>query len=208
TLLQNGFGGHRIEGIGDKHVPWIHNVRNTDMVIALDDELTIRLMRLFNERVGRDLLVSAGVPEPLVESLDLLGISGIGNMIAAIKMARYYELTGHDIVVTVLTDSMELYASRMHELTDERGTYTANDAIRDHEALMRVGTDSMVELRYPDRKRVHNLKYYTWVEQQGRELEELNRQWYDYHRYWSHERLADRIDDRIRAFNDRVGHRS
>ncbi|MCH9007516.1 pyridoxal-phosphate dependent enzyme, partial [candidate division KSB1 bacterium] len=52
TLLQNGYGGHRIEGIGDKHVPWIHNVRNTDMVVAVDDAACMNLIRLFNEPAG------------------------------------------------------------------------------------------------------------------------------------------------------------
>ena len=204
TLLQNGFGGHRIEGIGDKHVPWIHNVRNTDMVVAVDDELTVRLMRLMNEEAGREYLVSAGAPAELVGTLDLLGISGIGNVVAAIKMAKYYELTGNDVVLTVLTDSMELYGSRLAELSGERGPYGHDDAVRDYDALMRIGTDSMLELRYPDRRRIHNLKYYTWIEQQGRELDELNRQWYDYYDYWDREGLADRIDERIEAFNDEV----
>jgi len=204
TLLQNGFGGHRVEGIGDKHVPWIHNVRNTDLVIAVDDELTIRLMRLFNEPAGRDYLASLGVAEALVDSLDLLGISGIGNLIAAIKLARYYELTDSDFLVTVLTDSMELYGSRLRELAADRGPYGERDAVRDYEALMRVGTDAMLELRYPDRRRIHNLKYYTWIEQQERELDELNRQWYDYYAYWNREGLADRIDERITRFNEAV----
>ncbi|MEE8441674.1 MAG: pyridoxal-5-phosphate-dependent protein subunit beta, partial [Spirochaetia bacterium] len=191
--------------IGDKHVPWIHNVRNTDMVIAVDDELTIRTMRLFNEPAGRDYLGEQEVPEDLINSLNLLGISGIGNLVSAIKVARYYELTEEDILFTVLTDSMELYASRLRELNEERGAYTTSDAIRDYEAMMRITTDYTLELRYPDRKRVHNLKYYTWIEQQGRELDELNRQWYDFHRYWNRERLADRIDEQIVRFNALIG---
>ena len=205
TLLENGYGGHRIEGIGDKHVPWIHNVRNTDMVIAVDDELTLRMMRLFNEPAGHDYLREQGVPENLVNTLDLLGISGIGNVVAAIKMARYYELTEEDILFTVLTDSMELYTSRLQELNEERGAYTSSNAIRDYEAAMQITTDHTLELRYPDRKRVHNLKYYTWIEQQGRELDELNRQWYDFHRYWDREGLADRIDQQIVNFNALIG---
>jgi len=205
TLLESGYGGHRIEGIGDKHVPWIHNVRNTDMVIAVDDELTIRMMRLFNEPAGRDYLARQSVPEEVINALNLLGISGIGNVVSAIKMARYYELTEEDILFTVLTDSMELYTSRLRELNEERGAYTAADAIRDYEAVMRITTDHTLELRYPDRKRVHNLKYYTWIEQQGRELDELNRQWYDFHRYWNREGLADRIDRQIDTFNALIG---
>jgi cysteine synthase len=73
TLLLNGFGDHRIEGIGDKHVPWVHNVRNTDVVAAIDDEQTISLLRLFNEPAGAAVLAEAGVDSAIVEKLPLLG---------------------------------------------------------------------------------------------------------------------------------------
>ena len=106
-MLLNGFGGHRIEGIGDKHVPWIHNMRNTDMLIAADDEDCVSIIRLFNEPAGRKYLKGQGVPQPLIDSLDLVGISGAGNITGAIKFAKWYELTSNDIVLTVLTDSME-----------------------------------------------------------------------------------------------------
>ena len=205
TLLLNGFGGHRIEGIGDKHVPWIHNVKNTDMVIAIDDEVTIRLMRLFNEPAGREYLKSVGVPEKFVEQLDLLGISSIGNLVGTIKMAKYYELTENDIIFTVFTDSMELYQSRIEEYREKYGEYTRENAARDFEILMNITTDYMLELSYYDRKRIHNLKYYTWIEQQGKDLAELNAQWYD-RDYWRriHE-LVPKIDELITEFNERVG---
>ncbi len=206
TLLYNGYGAHRIEGIGDKHVPWIHNVKNTDMVIGIDDEHTIRLIRLFNEPVGREYLVSQGVPENIVGSLDLLGISSIGNVIASIKFAKYYELTERDVILTVFTDSMELYGSRLRELEEERGKYTKEQAARDFEMLMEIKTDHMQELGYYDRKRIHNLKYYTWIEQQGKNVEELNAQWYDYEEYWGEvHSMAPRIDELIKEFNDMVG---
>jgi hypothetical protein len=108
------------------------------------------------------------------------------------------------VLFTVLTDSMELYGSRLRELDSERGRYTESDAIRDYEAVMRVATDHMLELRFPDRRRVHNLKYYTWIEQQGRELDELNRQWNDFYRYWNRDGLADEIDRRITEFNELI----
>jgi cysteine synthase len=91
TLLQNGFGAHRIEGIGDKHVPWIHNIKNTDIIVAIDDNAVVNIMRLFNEAEGRKYLIEKGVPESLVSQLDLLGFSGIANMLSAIKFAKYYE---------------------------------------------------------------------------------------------------------------------
>jgi len=206
TLLNNGYGGHRIEGIGDKHVPWIHNVRNTDMVIAVDDEKTIRLMRLFNEEKGRDYLVKNGVREDLVQNLDLLGISSIGNLIASIKFAKYYELTENDIVMTIFTDSMELYDSRMHEQNEQKGAYTHDDAVRDMELLNNVTIDNTLELDYYAKKRIHNLKYYTWIEQQGRELDELNAQWYDHRNYWGKiHSLTPKIDALIEEFNQKTG---
>ncbi len=206
TLLLNGYGAHRIEGIGDKHVPWIHNVRNTDVVIGIDDEVTVRLLRLFNEPVGRELLKAEGVPAEVVDRLDLLGISSIANLVAAIKFARYFELTEHDVLFTVFTDSMELYGSRIQELREERGPYTRSQADRDWALLQSITPDWVQELGYYDRKRIHNLKYFTWVEQQGKTVEELNAQWYDWKDYWGRiHRLAPEIDERIREFNRRVG---
>ncbi len=206
TLLLTGFGSHRIEGIGDKHVPWIHNVRNTDLVIAIDDEACISLVRLFNEPAGRAYLVRRGVPEDLVSRLDLLGISGIANLLASIKFAKWYELGENDVVLTVLTDSMELYGSRLVELRQERGEYTELDAAADyHRYLMGCTVDHMAELGYWERRRIHNLKYFTWVEQQGKTAEELQAQWYD-RGYWTRiQQQVTEIDALIEEFNARVG---
>ncbi|MCD6277673.1 pyridoxal-phosphate dependent enzyme [candidate division WOR-3 bacterium] len=206
TLLLNGYGGHRIEGIGDKHVPWIHNVRNTDMVIGIDDNDAIRMIRLFNEPAGRDYLVVQGVPEKTVNNLDLLGISSIGNVIGAIKFAKYYELTEKDIVFTVFTDSMELYGSRLKELEEKFGKYTKEDAARDYERLQTIGIDYILEPDYYEKRRIHNLKYYTWIEQQGKELSELNDQWYRWKEYWARiHSQVDEIDRLIEDFNRKVG---
>ncbi|MGC9311108.1 MAG: pyridoxal-phosphate dependent enzyme [Sediminispirochaetaceae bacterium] len=206
TLLQNGFGGHRIEGIGDKHVPWIHNVRNTDMVIAVDDNDAMNVMRLFNEPAGREYLKQQGVPADFVDNADLLGISGIGNVIAAIKTAKYYEMEEDDVVVTVLTDSMEMYESRVIEMRRKHGDFTPVDAARIHfQALEHQGIDNLLELRYEDRKRIHNLKYYTWIEQQGKELDELNAQWYDRDYWTSIQKQTGEIDALIEDFNREVG---
>ena len=178
TLLQNGFGGHRIEGIGDKHVPWIHNVRNTDAVAAIDDEDCMRLLRLFNEPAGCERLRALGLEPAQLEQLPLLGISSIANVLAAIKTAKHFEMTGDDIIITPATDSSELYTSRLQELHDERGAYSAVQASCDLErCLWGQGEDFFKELTYTDRKAIHNLKYFTWVEQQGRTVEELNALW-------------------------------
>ena len=178
TLYLNGFGGHRIEGIGDKHVPWVHNVRNTDAVAAIDDEDCLRLLRLFNEEAGHRYLQGLGVSEAECQSLALLGISGICNTLAAIKTAKYFELGADDVICTIFTDSVELYRSRLEEMRQDRGPYSDMDAARDHAAVIgHQGMDWYKELGYYDRKAIHNLKYFTWIEQQGKTSEELNAQW-------------------------------
>ncbi len=206
TLLYNGYGAHRIEGIGDKHVPWIHNVKNTDMVVGIDDEATIQLMRLFNEEAGQAYLVEKGVAADVVEQLPNLGISCIANMLSAIKMAKYYEMGPNDVVLTVATDSMEMYGSRLDEYRELEGPFTPLDAAYvTGRYLDGTNIDHMQELTYVDRKRIHNLKYFTWIEQQGRELDELNAQWYD-PTYWTGIHGMDRqIDKLIESFNERVG---
>lgn len=208
TLLENGYGDHRIEGIGDKHVPWIHNVKNTDMVIAIDDNDSLGVIRLFNEPAGQEFLKEElGVSEDLIAKLPWIGISGVANILSCIKFAKYYELTKNDVVLTVLTDSMELYGSRLKEMRERMGKYEKIDAAVDyHKHLSAIKTDNLQELTYKDRKRIHNLKYYTWIEQQGKELDELNAQWYDYDNYWgSVHKQKDKIDELINEFNERTG---
>jgi len=208
TILNNGFGGHRIEGIGDKHIPWIHDVKNTDMVIDIDDEDSQRLIRLFNDPVGREYLVKvAGVAPELVEQLSYLGISGTANVLCAIKMAKYYEMTEHDVIATVLTDSVDMYGSRIKELEEQNGPYTMCAAEVDHNLhMLGLRTDNMEELTYITRKRIHNLKYYTWVEQQGKTVDELNDLWYAPEKTWKgvHSQ-AKELDELILEFNDASG---
>lgn len=207
TLLANGYGAHRIEGIGDKHIPWIHNIKNTDLVIAIDDNNTMGAIRLFNEPVGQKYLNKKGVAKKIIEQLPLLGISSVANLMMAVKFAKYYELRKEDIVFTVFTDSMELYGSRLKELEEQFGLYDECDAAIDyHRNLMALTTDYMQELTYNDRKRIHNLKYFTWIEQQGKNLDELNAQWYDYENYWGTIRnQVDKIDELIVQFNKKTG---
>ncbi|PKO06847.1 MAG: pyridoxal-5-phosphate-dependent protein subunit beta [Chloroflexi bacterium HGW-Chloroflexi-3] len=206
TLLNNGFGAHRIEGIGDKHVPWIHNVKNTDMVTAIDDNSVVKIVRLFNEPEGKQYLAKKGVPEQIIQNLHLFGHSGIANMLTAIKFAKYYELTEDDIVLAVLTDSVELYDSRIVEYREQFGEFTSHDAAEAYaSALMGESTDNLVELTYQDQKRVHNLKYYTWVEQQGKTYNEIMDQWYDKDYWTGFQSQLEEIDEYISEFNDRVG---
>ncbi len=207
TILENGYGGHRIEGIGDKHIPWIHNLRDTDVAVGVDDEITIRLLRLFNEPAGKKVLAEAGVPQATLDKLDLMGISGIGNLVATIKAAKYYELGADDVALTVFTDSLALYGSRLLELAAERGPYDQRQADRDLDMLRNLSVDYVLDMNHVDRRRVHQLKYYTWIEQLGKDLTELNAQWQDYRAYWGglHEQ-ADVIDGMIKEFNAEVLH--
>jgi cysteine synthase len=206
TLLENGFGSHRIEGIGDKHVPWIHNTKNTDMVVAIDDLAVVNLARLFNEKEGRAYLVKKGVPQQTVAQLDLLGFSGISNVLSAIKAARYYEMDENDMLVTVLTDSMELYQSRLQEMHTEFGEYNQEQAAADFARFLQgESTDNLLELRYNDRRRIHNLKYFTWVEQQGKTYAEIQSMWQEPDYWTTIQSQVEAIDELIKEFNQDVG---
>jgi cysteine synthase len=176
------------------------------MVIAIDDEAPVSLIRLFNEPAGKKYLAGRGVPAELINKLDWLGISGVSNVLSAIKFAKYYELGENDIVLTILTDSMALYQSRLAELTAARGAFTDLDAAGIyHRYLLGAGLDSMQELGYYDRKRVHNLKYYTWVEQQGKTYAEIQAQWYD-DTYWTgFQSQVEATDALIEEFNAKTG---
>ncbi len=203
TLMNNGFGGHRIEGIGDKHVPWIHNCKETDYLAAIDDNVPLRLLQLFNEKDGQALLKEEGVSEELIGQLDLLGISGIANVLSAIKYAKYAELTSEDVLVTMGTDSCDMYRSRLEEM-NAQAPYSYKQAVRDWEALQSESYDNFKELTYVDKKAIHNLKYFTWIEQQGKDLQELNDQWYD-RNYWDGTFAEmDKIDALIEEFNGMI----
>lgn len=206
TLYMNGYGAHRIEGIGDKHVPWIHNTRNTDFVAAIDDEACIRLMRLFNEEAGREYLNKVGVPKDVTDNLNLLGISCIANTLASIKLAKYYDMNENDIIFTIFTDSMEMYGSRLEEENEKHGIYSSEDADADWSRYL-VGetVDYLLELNDLDKKRIHNLKYFTWVEQQGKDVGELEEQWHDPEYWTKHWNLAGEYDKLISEFNKAVG---
>jgi hypothetical protein len=175
------------------------------MVIAVDDEVPMNLIRLFNEPAGIEALKENGVPAEIAENLHLLGISSVANMISAVKFAKYYELSKDDVVLTVATDSMEMYQSRLAELTAEKGEYDAKDAAYSRGMMAATTIDNMQELGYYDRKRIHNLKYYTWIEQQGMAFEDIQAQWYD-ESYWTGvQKLAPEVDRLINEFNAKTG---
>ncbi len=202
----NGYGAHRIEGIGDKHIPWVHNVKNTDVVCAIDDEDPLRILRLFNDAEGQKLLAEMGVGNKVIERLPWLGISSISNMLSAVKMAKYYEMNGNDIIFTIFTDSREMYNSRLDEMNQSMGAYSLKQAEIDWTSVIKKqSVDYLRELNYYDKKQIHNLKYFTWVEQQGKSVEELNAQWYD-ENYWNERfSVAPLWDKLIEEFNAKVG---
>ncbi len=178
TLLYNGFGEHNIQGIGDKHIPYVHNVMNTDFVTGISDEATDQLGVLFNTDTGRDYLADRqGISADLLDALPNLGLSSICNLLAAIKTAKYLGLGEDDVIMTVATDGAEMYGTEREKTIQQEfgGNF---DAIIAAEVwagkLNAVTTDHLQELPHIDRQRIFNLGYYTWVEQQGVELEDFN----------------------------------
>jgi cysteine synthase len=207
TMLENGFGEHNIQGIGDKHIPLIHNVMNTDVVVAVSDTATDELDLLFNSDAGRAFLANRkGVPSDVIAALTHFGLSSICNVLAAIKTARLLDLGPDDAIITVATDGGAMYASERAALLAERfggdfGEVDAAEVFGRH--LADVDTDHMIECTVHDRTRIFNLGYYTWVEQQGTPLELFERRrsqtfWRELRRYvavW---------DEMITEFNARV----
>jgi hypothetical protein len=179
TLLCNGYGEHNIQGIGDKHVPLIHNVYNTDHVIGVSDRTTDSLNVLFNTDHGKTFLRDRkGVAPELIERLAHLGVSSIANIIGSIKLSKFLGLGPNDAVLTVATDGAAMYRSQLDKTVNQHfaGRYdkvSAAETFGEH--LMGVRTDGMLELTRRERDRIFNLGYYTWVEQQGVSLEDFDR---------------------------------
>jgi cysteine synthase len=169
TLYNVGFGAHAIEGIGDKHVTWVHNVRNMDLLFCIDDQACLEGLQLLQEglhHVGIDWDVDG-----------VFGVSGLCNLIGAIKTARHLELGAGKVIVTVATDGFDRYPSVLRRLESNCGPQTAEVAKRRLDALRNTRADHALDGTMAVRKRWHNQKYFTWVEQQGRSVDELNRLW-------------------------------
>ena len=175
TMLENGFGEHNIQGIGDKHIPLIHNVMNTDVVCAISDIATDELDVLWNTDQGRGYLSrSKGIDDATLDALGHFGFSSICNLLAAIKTAKLLDLDADDAVITVATDGGAMYPSERAKTIARRygGVYSHTDAAEAFgQHLARVSTEHMIDMTEADRRRVFNLGYYTWVEQQGTPIE-------------------------------------
>jgi cysteine synthase len=204
TLLCNGFGEHNIQGIGDKHVPLIHNVMNNDLVAGISDESTDSLGVLFNTEVGRQYLVDRkGLSPDFVSDLQYLGLSSICNILAAIKTAKYFDYGENDVLITVATDGYSLYGTE-REIAKKRYFGRGFDAVSAGEVfgqhLAGVGTDNLQELSHQDKNRIFNLGYYTWVEQQGISLPEFECR--RKQSFWTGlQDLLPAWDEKIREFN-------
>ena len=199
TLSRNGYGGHAIEGIGDKHVTWIHHVTNMDAVMTIDDQECLLGLQLVAEPAGRDFLASGGGLGGAANRLStLLGISSICNILGAIRTARWLRLGKGDAVVTVATDGLDRYPSVLRRLEKTAGPLTRAKA----EALLASvfrgqKLDGITEGTVENRERWHNLKYFTWVEQQGKTVAELDAQRSE--SWWADQAaLASEVDRRLR----------
>ncbi|MEW5851700.1 MAG: pyridoxal-phosphate dependent enzyme [Myxococcota bacterium] len=199
TLFNVGFGAHRIEGIGDKHVTWIHNVANMDLLFCIDDEDTLRGLQLIQQ--GAELLTKElGIRESHVQKLaDSFGMSGVCNVLGAIKTARYLGLGRHDVVATVATDGFDRYPSCLEKLNEEDGvpSVTRDRQLRNLEVFRKPGGgDMFLEGTLAARKRWHNQKYFTWVEQQGKSIDELHALWEQ--DFWKQQRAkVDELDKQL-----------
>jgi cysteine synthase len=207
TMLYNGYGEHNIQGIGDKHIPLIHNVTNSDDVVAISDQATNALFVLFNTPAGKQHLIDHGVDPNVVENLRHFGYSSICNMLAAIKVAKYHNYGPDDVIVTVATDGAEMYGSELQPLIDRDhgGTFDEAAASAVHARfLMGADTDHVWELGEVGRRRIFNLGYYTWVEQQGIPFQTFearrDQSWWDTLRPY-----CDHWDEMIAEFNQRTG---
>lgn len=199
TLYNNGYGAHEIQGIGDKHVTWIHNVMNMDALMCIDDMDSLNGLRVFAEEAGLSALEKYyGMGEGLAQCYgEMLGISGICNIIGAIKTAKYYNMGEDDVIVTVATDSMERYHSVMDKMREEHGELDEALAVGHVERVFKgAGTDWIMRGIPEARERWHNLKYYTWVEQQGKTVQELDAQrdqlWWE-----EHQQMVGELDEKL-----------
>jgi cysteine synthase A len=211
TMLCNGYGEHNIQGIGDKHIPLIHNVMNTDVVVGVSDAASDALNLLFRSAAGRKYLGGRRKLDPeLVRQFENVGISGLANIVAAIKVAKHLDYGPNDVVMTVATDSAALYASEAERFSARRYP-DGFDEVNAGEVFARhmegIADDNVLELRHIDRKRIFNLGYYTWVEQQGVPVEDFDRR--KRQDFWESLVVGIPAWDRlIQEFNDEVSGRN
>ncbi len=208
TMLENGFGEHNIQGIGDKHIPLIHNVFNTDLITSISDRVTNQLDVLFQTEVGRSYLADEhGIAPETLDALQHMGYSSWCNMVSAIAYAKLRNLGSDDVVMTIATDGSAMYHSGRQPIIDADfgGEFTTADAAAVFEAhLSDPSVHTIVDLDDRARRRIFNLGYFTWVEQLDLDIETFevrkDQQWWD--------DLVPKVatwDELIMDFNQRTG---
>ena len=204
TLLNNGYGEHNIQGIGDKHVPLIHNVMNTDFVVGISDQATNNLNMIFNTEIGHNYLkIKKGFENNFIERLPEFGFSTIANILASIKLAKYMKLGSEDAIITVATDGADLYLSELNKSKKEfKGIYDENSCAEIFgQYLKGTAIDNVLELNQKEKERIFNLGYYTWVEQQGVSINDFEKR--KDQKFWNdHFKNMISLDNQVIEFNN------
>ena len=165
TLFNNGRGTHRIEGIGDKMVTLIHNVLTTDYVALIHDDDCVMGLELLERR--RSLVERLlGQPCGYLDSLaGVFGISGICNILGAIRLARYLGLGPEENVVTIATDGMDRYTSVLANLEKRRGPLDDARLSASFDEIFRArNARDILDVRPPEQKqRLFGYKEQVWT---------------------------------------------
>ena len=203
TMLYNGYGEHNIQGIGDKHIPLIHNVMNSDYVVGISDKATNNLNLIFNTKVGKKYLeTKKGLNKKLISRLPEMGFSAIANVLASIKLAKYLKLSSDEAIITVATDGAELYFTELEKTKRNfKGIFDLFSCAEIFGQFMKgTSTDNLAELSHMDKQRIFNLGYYTWVEQQKIEIADFEAR--KKQAFWDKKYLNfKKLDNKIENFN-------
>lgn len=164
TLFNNGRGTHRIEGIGDKMVTLIHNVLTTDYLALIHDDDCVMGLELLERRPAVVERILRLPPRSLTSFQGLFGISGICNILGAIRTARFLHLAPDDNVVTIATDGFDRYPSVLAELARRTPPLTEATLSKWFEAIFRGGdVREILDVRPREQKeRLFAYKEETW----------------------------------------------
>ena len=166
TLYDGGQGQHRIEGIGDKMVTLIHNVFNTDLLMLIHDDDTVRGMEVM-QSATQVLVDRLGVPSDVAcELYGKFGPSCICNIVGAIKTAKYLGLGPEDNVVTIATDSYDRYPSVSQALYDRIGGKPDDDQLEMWAKSVFLGASlgEIIDLNAPGQQaRLQQMKEDLWT---------------------------------------------
>lgn len=165
TLFNNGRGSHRIEGIGDKMVTLIHNVLSTDYVQRVHDDDCVAGLELVEQHSPALEKMVRLNPGALASLQGNFGISGICNILGAMRLAKYLKLRKGDNVVTVATDGGDRYPSVIEELKKRRPMRGDFEVKSRFESIYRGGeVADILDVRAPVQKeRLFRQKEEVWT---------------------------------------------